>query len=62
MNPEEPGRVAWTYMELLLVKFIENEPADCGEGGREGVLLKNTGQSLMKPHGPGFRPEIIELS
>lgn len=40
MNLEEPGRVAWTYKELLLVKFIENEPVDCGEGGREGILLK----------------------
>lgn len=33
MNLEEAGTVAWTYMELLLVEFIENEPADCEEGG-----------------------------
>lgn len=40
--------------------FTENEPPH-GER-REGVMLKNTGQSLMKPHGPEFQSEITELS
>ena len=40
--------------------FTENEPPDCEH--RERALLKNTGQSLMKPHGPKFHWEITELS
>lgn len=36
----EAGLAAWTYMELLLVDFIQTEPADCREaGGVGGVLL-----------------------
>lgn len=60
MNRKEAGMVPWTYMELLLVVLIRKEPADCGVGGR-GVLLKYTGQSLMKPHGLRFQSEITEL-
>lgn len=60
MNLNEAGMAAWTYMELLLVEFIQNEPADCGEG-EGGVLPKHTGQRLMKPHGWGFQSEIIAL-
>lgn len=30
---------AWTYMELLLVEFIQNEPADRGVGGRGTVEI-----------------------
>ena len=62
MNLKEDGMAAWAYMELLLVEFIQNEPADRGEGGRRGhEMMKYTGQSLMKPHGPRFQSEIIEL-
>lgn len=50
---EEAGAPPWTYMELLLVELIHDEPWRL-RSGREGALMKHTGQSLTKPHGPGF--------
>lgn len=54
VNPEEAAAKAWTYMELLLHSLkMSLQSTSAG---------KNTGQSLMKPHGPEFQPEITELS
>ena len=37
-EPQKAGIVAWTYMELLLVEFIQNEPADYVVGGKSGSV------------------------
>lgn len=58
----EPWRGCSDGMDIhgAAAAFTENEPPD--REHREGVQLKNTGQGLMKPHGPEFQPEITELS